>query len=74
VCDDPAARLHELTTRMRAALPGADMDAPRTSPQGEVQLHRALSYPVSDLASPLGSGWCGYGNVKWHGTTGISGP
>lgn len=50
LCDDPAARLRELTDRMRDALPGADLQGQRTSPQGEVPLHRALAYPVSDLA------------------------
>lgn len=50
MCDDPAARLRELGDRLRDALPGADSDGPRTSPQGEVPLHRALSYPISDLA------------------------
>ncbi len=48
--DDPPARLRELATRLRNALPGADMDATRPSPQGEVPLHRALTYPVSDVA------------------------
>lgn len=50
MCDDPAARLREFRDRLRATLPGADLDEPRTSPQGEVPLHRALTYPVSDLA------------------------
>lgn len=50
MCDDPAARLRELGDRLRDALPGADLDGPRTSPQGEVPLHRALTYPISDLA------------------------
>lgn len=50
VCDDPAARLRELATRLTAALPGADLDGPRMSPEGEVPLRRALTYPVSDLA------------------------
>ncbi len=50
VSDDPAARLRELDARLRDALPGADFDAARTSPEGEVPLHRALTYPVSDLA------------------------
>lgn len=50
MCDDPAARLRELAARLREALPGADLDAPRTSPQGEVPLRRALTFPVSDLA------------------------
>ncbi len=50
VCDDPPERLRELAARMRQALPGADWDAPRPSPEGEVPLHRALVYPVSDLA------------------------
>jgi uncharacterized protein (TIGR03086 family) len=49
-CDNPAARLHELAIRLRDALRSADLDAMRPSPQGEVPLRRALSYPVSDLA------------------------
>lgn len=49
-CADPAARLRELAARLREVLPGVDLEAPRTSPQGEVPLRRALSYPVSDLA------------------------
>lgn len=48
--EDPAARLREMATRLRAALPGADLNALRVSPEGEAPLHRALSYPVSDLA------------------------
>ena len=47
---DPAARLHELAARLQNALPGADLDAMRVSPEGEVPLRRALTYPVSDLA------------------------
>ncbi len=50
VCDDPAARLRELAARLQVALPGADLDAMRVSPEGEVPLRRALTYPVSDLA------------------------
>ena len=50
VCEDPAARLRELAARLQDALPGADLDAMRASPEGEVALHRALTYPVSDLA------------------------
>ncbi|MEE2852479.1 MAG: TIGR03086 family metal-binding protein [Actinomycetota bacterium] len=50
VCEDPAARLRELATRLADALPNADMDGMRTSPEGEVPLRRALTYPVSDLA------------------------
>ncbi|SPM31884.1 TIGR03086 family metal-binding protein [Mycobacterium terramassiliense] len=50
VCEDPAARLRELAARLQGALPGADMHAMRPSPQGEVPLHRALTYPASDLA------------------------
>lgn len=50
VCDDPAARLRELATRLEAALPSADLDGMRASPEGAVPLRRALSYPVSDLA------------------------
>jgi uncharacterized protein (TIGR03086 family) len=49
-CEDPAARLRELAARLQDALPSADMDAMRPSPQGEVPLRRALTYPVSDLA------------------------
>lgn len=49
-CEDPAARLCELAARLRDALPGAEMAAMRPSPQGEVPLQRALSFPVSDLA------------------------
>ncbi len=47
---DPAARLRELAARLQNALPGADLDATRVSPEGEVPLRRALTYPVSDLA------------------------
>lgn len=50
VCEDPVARLREMAARLQDALPGADLDAPRTSPEGEVPLRRALTYPVSDLA------------------------
>jgi len=50
VYEDPAARLRELAARLRDALPGIDLAAPRLSPEGEVPLRRALSYPVSDLA------------------------
>ncbi|MEE6176755.1 TIGR03086 family metal-binding protein [Mycobacterium sp. 050134] len=49
-CDDPVGRLRELAARLREALPGADLDALRVSPEGEVPLRRALIYPVSDLA------------------------
>jgi uncharacterized protein (TIGR03086 family) len=49
-CNDPAARLRELAARLQDALPAADLDAMRPSPEGEVPLHRALTYPVSDLA------------------------
>ena len=50
ICDDPAARLRELAGRLRDALPGADLDATRVSPAGNVPLGRALTFPVSDLA------------------------
>jgi uncharacterized protein (TIGR03086 family) len=50
VCEDPAAKLRELATRLEEALPAADFDAMRTSPQGEVPLRRALTFPVSDVA------------------------
>ena len=49
-CEDPAARLSELAARLQDVLPSADLNAMRPSPQGEVPLHRALTYPVSDLA------------------------
>ena len=50
VCDDPAARLRGLAARLQDAVPAADLDAMRASPEGEVPMHRALTYPVSDLA------------------------
>ncbi|MGO8851745.1 TIGR03086 family metal-binding protein [Mycobacterium sp.] len=50
VSEDPAARLRELAARLRDALPRVDLDATRMSPEGEVALRRALTYPVSDLA------------------------
>lgn len=49
-CDDPAGRLRELAARLQDALPGVDLDAMRPSPQGEVPVRRALTFPVSDLA------------------------
>lgn len=49
-CEDPAAQLRELAGRLQDALPSADLDAIRPSPAGQVPLHRALTYPVSDLA------------------------
>ncbi len=48
--DDPAAQLRELRARLQDALPNADLDAMRPSPEGEVPLQRALTFPVSDLA------------------------
>jgi uncharacterized protein (TIGR03086 family) len=50
VCANPAARLRELAAALRDALPGADFDGMRVSPQGEVPLHRALLFPVVDVA------------------------
>lgn len=50
ICEDPAARLRELAARLRDALPAADLDAMRASPEGKAPLRRALTYPVSDLA------------------------
>ncbi|WP_215548847.1 TIGR03086 family metal-binding protein [Amycolatopsis sp. CA-230715] len=47
--EDPAAQLRELAARLSDALPGADLDAPRASPEGEVPLRRALTFPVADL-------------------------
>lgn len=48
--EDPAAQLRELAAQLQNALPSADLDAVRPSPEGEVPLRRALTYPVSDLA------------------------
>lgn len=48
--DDPAAQLSALRVRLQDALPTADLDAPRKSPQGEAPLRRALMFPVADLA------------------------
>lgn len=48
--EDPAARLRELAGRLQDTLPGADLEAMRPSPQGEVPLRRALAFPVADLA------------------------
>ncbi len=48
--DDPAAQLRELAARLQDALPDADLNAMRPSPEGEVPLQRALTFPVSDLA------------------------
>ncbi|WP_156689920.1 TIGR03086 family metal-binding protein [Mycobacterium sp. Marseille-P9652] len=50
VCEDPSERLRELASRLRDALPSADLDATRVSPQGQVPLRRALAFPVADLA------------------------
>ncbi|MDT5145582.1 MAG: hypothetical protein QOC58_227 [Mycobacterium sp.] len=50
VCEDPAARLRDLASRLRDALPTADLGAMRASPEGQVPLHQALAYPVADLA------------------------
>ncbi|MFC7343213.1 TIGR03086 family metal-binding protein [Saccharopolyspora griseoalba] len=49
-CDDPAARLREIQQRLREVLGAADLEAPCSSPQGEVPLRRAMSFPVADLA------------------------
>lgn len=48
--DEPVRRLHVLAAQLRDALPAADLDAIRPSPQGEVPLRRALCFPVADLA------------------------
>ncbi|UVO11501.1 TIGR03086 family metal-binding protein [Mycobacterium sp. SVM_VP21] len=47
---DPAGRLRELARELHELLPGADFEAPRPSPQGEVSLRHALAFPVADLA------------------------
>lgn len=49
-CDDTAARLRELAARLNVALPSADLNAMRASPEGDVPLQRALTFPVADLA------------------------
>lgn len=46
---EPVRYLHDLSAQLQDALPAADLDAMRTSPQGEVPLRRALIFPVSDL-------------------------
>lgn len=48
--DEPVRYLRELAAQLQDALPAADLDATRASPQGEVPLRRALIFPVSDLA------------------------
>lgn len=48
--EDPAGQLRELGARLARALPGADLNAVRTSPEGQTPVHRALTFPVSDLA------------------------
>lgn len=48
--DSPADQLSALGIRLRDALPNADFDALRKSPQGEVPLRRALLFPIADLA------------------------
>jgi len=50
ITDEPVARLRELSATMRRALPGADFDALRPSPAGDVPLRSALGFPVADLA------------------------
>lgn len=50
ISDDPVAALRESAARIRASMPGADWDALRTAPEGEVPLHRALLFPVVDVA------------------------
>ena len=48
--DDPAAQLRELSVRLQHALAGADLDATRPSPDGEVPLRQALAFPICRLA------------------------
>jgi uncharacterized protein (TIGR03086 family) len=48
--EDPAAQLRELAIRLDDALAGADLDAMRPSPDGEVPLHQALASPICGLA------------------------
>jgi uncharacterized protein (TIGR03086 family) len=50
ICDDPVARLRELSARLADALPSADLTATRPSPQGGVSLLRALTFVTADLA------------------------
>jgi uncharacterized protein (TIGR03086 family) len=46
---DRAARLRELADGLQDALAGADLNAMRPSPQGEVPLHQALRFPIFGL-------------------------
>jgi uncharacterized protein (TIGR03086 family) len=48
--EDPAAQLRELAVRLNEALAGADLDAARGSPEGEVPLRQALTFPICGLA------------------------
>lgn len=50
ITDDPVAALRESAARILAGMPGADWDALRPAPEGEVPLHRALLFPVVDVA------------------------
>jgi uncharacterized protein (TIGR03086 family) len=47
--DDRVTRLRELAARLHDALAGADLDAMRPSPEGEVPLHQALRFPIFGL-------------------------
>ncbi|WP_461157883.1 TIGR03086 family metal-binding protein [Saccharopolyspora tripterygii] len=47
---DPVAELRAIGERVRRAVPDADLDAPRSSPAGEVPLHQALAFPIADVA------------------------
>lgn len=48
--EEPEPQLRALAAQLAGALPISDPDAPRISPEGEVPLHRALAFPVADLA------------------------
>ena len=47
--DDPLAQLPNLAARLKDALAGADLNALRPSPRGEVPLHQALRFPIFGL-------------------------
>lgn len=48
--DDPAAQLRNPGVRLQHALTGADLDATRPSPDGEVPLRQMLAFPICGLA------------------------
>jgi len=47
--EDAVAQLRNLAVRLKEALAAADLNALRSSPQGEVPLHQALRFPIFGL-------------------------